>query len=88
MRSLIHFTVHGYGTQGVIHVGFRRWIIGQALDLGLDCMAFNQGSTVEVVATGDPLMLRILVARARNGPPNSRVLAVTVTKQEEIIGIV
>lgn len=83
-RHLIRAIVHGSGAQGVIHVGFRSWIVRQATELGCDCTAENVGDTVAVTAVGEALSLKLLMARARNGPGLSRVLSVRILHIEEV----
>jgi acylphosphatase len=86
-KTRLRATVRGSGSNGVIHVGFRRWILQQAVALNCTCTAINVGDTVELFASGEYANVHILLARARIGPPNSRVLGVTIEKEEHINGL-
>ena len=86
-RLLLRATVTGTGTNGVIHVGFRRWAVQLAIDFNCDCTAENTGDTVKLVITGRPIDVRVLLAKLRYGPPGSRVLGITIDKEELVHGM-
>ena len=81
-HSIIRATVRGSSINGVIHVGYRRWIVQQAITLNCSCIAENVGPTVKLLIEGQFAEAHILLAKARVGPPNSRVLSVTIDKEE------
>ena len=74
----------GSGTNGVIHVGFRDWISKLAVAHDCSCVAINIGDTVQFTLTGDSLRVRVVLAKARFGPPGSRVLELAYDKEEYI----
>jgi len=65
-------------------VGFRAFIMRQALRLGLKGYVRNlpDGSTVEIVAEGPLEYLEKLIDAARKGPPGARVDSVSVEYSE------
>ncbi len=67
LRALVRGRVQG--------VGFRAFVVYQALDLGLTGFARNlsDGRTVEVVAEGEMPALETLLAALRSGPPMAHV---------------
>ncbi|MBI4759093.1 MAG: acylphosphatase [Chloroflexi bacterium] len=67
--------VHGY-VQGV---GFRFWVLRQAIPLGLVGYVRNTwGGTVEVVAEGTPEAAQSLLEKLRRGPPGAEVERVDI----------
>ena len=69
MRTIVRGRVQG--------VGFRAFVVREARRLGLDGFTRNlPDGSVEVVASGHPLQLELLVERLRSGPPLSQVDAV------------
>lgn len=69
MRTIVRGRVHG--------VGFRAFVVREARRLGLDGFTRNlPDGSVEVIASGPPLQLDLLVERLHAGPPLSRVDAV------------
>jgi acylphosphatase len=60
-------------------VGFRWWVVEQAIALGLDGWVRNRrDGTVEVLAIGEPPALDRLAEACRGGPPGAVVRAVEV----------
>jgi len=71
--------VHAQALQAFVRgrvqgVGFRWFVVRNAEQLGLQGYTRNlPDGRVEVVATGDPAALDLLVTRLQAGPPGSRV---------------
>ncbi len=65
-------------------VGYRRFVLGKARDLGLAGSAENVSEgRVEVVAEGGPAELERLLHWLRRGPAHARVQAVEVQWAED-----
>lgn len=70
MNRRVRLIVRGH-VQGV---GFRHFVWKRALELGLDGEVRNlSGGTVEVIASGAPEAIEILIVRLREGPLAARV---------------
>ena len=81
MIESLHCTVSGR----VQHVGFRAFVLSQALHLGLTGWVRNvEGGRVEVLAQGPKDALAELVNRLSQGPPLAKVTGVrTMWTQDE-----
>lgn len=67
-------------TGRVQNVFYRDWLVEQATALGVDGWVRNLADgRVEAVAEGAPETIDALIARAREGPPASRVAEVAVS---------
>ena len=73
--------IRGAGVNGVIHVGFRRWVIEIAKAHNCLCTAINEGDTVRVHLTGFSFDLENVIRRVKAGPPGARILEVTITNE-------
>jgi len=63
----------------VQNVFYRDWMVEQAESLGLDGWVRNRADgSVEAVVQGAPEMVEMMIARAREGSPASRVVDVIV----------
>jgi acylphosphatase len=71
-----HVTVIGSGVNGVIHVGFRRWLAENGKANGLRVQAHNEGEQVKATIEGDTDQVIALLKACRHGPPRARVLDV------------
>jgi len=67
-------------TGRVQNVFYRDWLVEQARSLGLDGWVRNRADgSVEALATGAPEMVEMLIERARQGSPASRVADVVAS---------
>lgn len=72
--------LHAYVRGRVQGVGFRYFVVEEALSLGLRGYARNEhDGSVEVLAQGPRSALERLVARLRQGPPAAHVSEVRTT---------
>jgi len=72
--------LHAYVRGRVQGVGFRYFVVEEALSLGLRGYARNEyDGSVEVLAQGSRSALERLVARLREGPPAAHVSEVRTT---------
>jgi acylphosphatase len=79
-------TVQAIVTGAVQGVGYRAWIEGQAQSLGLDGWVRNRrDGSVEVLVSGDDDRVEQLLAALRQGPPGSRVEAVSIADSAEAV---
>lgn len=70
---------HLHITGRVQGVGFRQWICGEALALGLTGWVRNRrDGSVEAVVDGLEPLVQTMIERAHRGPPAARVDAVRV----------
>ena len=64
-------------------VGYRQWMCGEALALGLTGWVRNRrDGSVEAVIDGLEPLVQALIQRAHSGPPAAKVAAVSVTEIE------
>jgi acylphosphatase len=67
-------------TGRVQNVFYRDWLVEQARSLGLDGWVRNRADgSVEAIARGTPEMVEMLIERARQGSPASRVADVVAS---------
>lgn len=78
-----HVTIIGSGVNGVIHVGFRRWLCENGEHMGLQVRAHNQGEQVHACIIGDSSSVVELIKACRFGPKRARVLDVLATIERE-----
>jgi acylphosphatase len=64
-------------------VGYRQWLCGEALALGLTGWVRNcRDGSVEATIDGLEPLVQALIERAHRGPPAAKVAAVSVMEEE------
>ena len=75
--------VSGSGVNGVVHVGYRLWLMNLTQQLSCELDVQNRGEQVLFDVSGAPEDIRYILAQAHKGPPRARVLDVHIVTLEE-----